>query len=69
MSEFEKLLKEIVSSESTPINESILVGFKLGTVGVGRKFEKIRSGNKYIWINHANGEIDHTQDIIKKYNY
>lgn len=69
MSALKKLLKEIVSSEATPINESKFVGFNLGTAGVGRKFEKIRSGDKYIWINHATGEIDHTQDIIKKYNY
>lgn len=69
MSELKELFKKTVASETTPINESKFVGFNLGTVGVGRKFEKIRSGNKYIWINHANGEIDHTQDIIKKYNY
>lgn len=60
MSELKNFLKEIVQSKDKPRNESQFVDFNLGTAGIGRQFEKIRSGDKYIWINHATGEIDHT---------
>lgn len=66
MSELKNFLKEIFQSKEKAKNEPEFVGFHLGTPGIGRKFEKIRSGDKYIWISHATGEISHIQDIIEK---
>ena len=66
MSELKNFLIEILQSKDKPENEPEFAGFHLGTPGIGRKFEKIHSIDKYIWINHDTGEIDHIQDIIEK---